>query len=480
MQQIQNQELISFLRTQTSLKDDEAFLAVDNPATQDCLGYVPVSSPDQIKQQIDKSHQAQKAWAKKTAKERGELMQAWYQLILENQDDLARIMTLEQGKPVKEAKGEVGYAASFVQWFAEEAKRTYGDTIPTPSQDRRIMTIKQPVGVACAITPWNFPIAMITRKAAPALAAGCSFIVKPAEATPISAFATVALAHQAGIPEDVLQIACNPDSKTVGEIFTSSPKIAKLSFTGSTQVGRLLMQACGEDIKKTSMELGGNAPFIVFDDADIDAAVEGAVASKFRNAGQVCVCSNRFYVHESIYDSFVDKFDQAVQKLKVGDGFEDGVDLGPLISTQAKTKVNQLLESAQKQGAKPTRAIENLQGQFVQPVVLRDVSHDMDIVKEEIFGPVAPIISFSSDEELIEKANDTIYGLAAYFYSQNIKRVWHVAEALEYGMVGINEGLISTEVAPFGGVKQSGVGREGAKEGIEEYLNIKYLCFGNL
>ncbi|MDG2681342.1 NAD-dependent succinate-semialdehyde dehydrogenase, partial [Vibrio parahaemolyticus] len=339
-------------------------------------------------------------------------------------------------------------------------------------------TIKQPIGVACAITPWNFPIAMITRKAAPALAAGCSFVVKPSESTPLSAFAVAELAYQAGIPRDVLQVVLGENSRQVGAIFTSHPLIRKLSFTGSTQVGRVLMQQSAADIKRTSMELGGNAPFIVFDDADIDAAVAGAMASKFRNAGQTCVCANRFYVHSKVYDEFIVKFDAAVQQLKVGNGLEEGVNIGPVISESAKQGIQALIDGAIEQGAKPVSALKKLDGLFMQPVILKDVTHDMKIVSEEIFGPVAPVIRFDSDAQLIEMANDTIYGLASYFYSQNIHRVWKIAEALEYGMVGINEGMISTEVAPFGGVKQSGIGREGAKQGIDEYMDVKYLCFG--
>jgi succinate-semialdehyde dehydrogenase/glutarate-semialdehyde dehydrogenase len=402
----------------------------------------------------------------------------WYQLLLENKEDLGRLMTLEQGKPLAEAQGEVLYGASFIEWFAEEAKRTYGETIPAPSGDKRLVTIKQPIGVACAITPWNFPIAMITRKAGPALAAGCSFIVKPSDSTPLSAFAVAELAYQAGIPHDVLQVTLGESSRQIGAIFTSHPLIRKFSFTGSTQVGSVLMQQSAHDIKRTSMELGGNAPFIVFDDADIDAAVAGAMASKFRNAGQTCVCANRFYVHSKVYDEFVIKFDAAVQQLKVGNGLDEGVNIGPVISESAKAGIQALIDGAIEQGAQPVSEVATLDGLFMQPVVLKNVTHDMHIVSQEIFGPVAPVIAFDNDEQLIEMANDTIYGLASYFYSQNIHRVWKIAEALEYGMVGINEGMISTEVAPFGGVKQSGIGREGAKQGIDEYMDIKYLCFG--
>ncbi|MGR5360743.1 NAD-dependent succinate-semialdehyde dehydrogenase [Vibrio mediterranei] len=473
MQQINNKSLLSFMVTAA----DNA-VAVTNPATGELVGHAPISSEPELMDAIERAHVAQKEWAKVPAKSRAVLLNRWYQLILENKDDLARIMTVEQGKPLAEAAGEVLYGASFIEWFAEEAKRTYGDSIPGPTADKRLVTIKQPIGVACAITPWNFPIAMITRKAGPALAAGCSFVVKPSDSTPLSAFAIVELAYQAGIPKDALQVVLGESSRKIGAIFTSHPLIRKLSFTGSTQVGSVLMQQAAKDIKRTSMELGGNAPFIVFDDADIDAAVQGAMASKFRNAGQTCVCANRFYVHRKVYDEFVTKFDAAVQQLKVGNGLDEGVNIGPVINESAKQGIQALIDRAVEQGAVPVTPLKQLDGLFMQPVVLKDVKHSMDIVQEEIFGPVAPVIRFDTDEELIEMANDTIYGLASYFYSQNIHRVWKVAEALEYGMVGINEGIISTEVAPFGGVKQSGIGREGAKQGIDEYMDVKYLCFG--
>ncbi|NVJ55010.1 MAG: NAD-dependent succinate-semialdehyde dehydrogenase [Vibrionaceae bacterium] len=473
MQQIQNQSLVSFM-----VANPQQGIAVTNPATGELLGYAPVSSENDILNSIERASVAQKEWAALPAKTRSGMLNRWFQLLIENKADLGRLMTLEQGKPLVEAQGEVLYGASFIEWFAEEAKRTYGETIPAPSADKRLVTIKQPIGVACAITPWNFPIAMITRKAGPALAAGCSFVVKPSESTPLSAFAVAELAYQAGIPRDVLQVVLGENSRQVGAIFTSHPLIRKLSFTGSTQVGSVLMQQSAADIKRTSMELGGNAPFIVFDDADIDAAVAGAMASKFRNAGQTCVCANRFYVHSKVYDEFVAKFDAAVQQLKVGNGLEEGVNIGPVISESAKQGIQALIDDAIAQGAKPVSELKKLDGLFMQPVVLKDVTHDMKIVSEEIFGPVAPVIRFDNDEQLIEMANDTIYGLASYFYSQNIHRVWKIAEALEYGMVGINEGMISTEVAPFGGVKQSGIGREGAKQGIDEYMDVKYLCFG--
>ncbi|MGF1852656.1 NAD-dependent succinate-semialdehyde dehydrogenase [Vibrio satsumensis] len=473
MLEINNQRLLSFMVTEANNA-----VAVTNPATGELIGHAPISSEAELDSAIERAHIAQKEWAKIPAKSRAAILKAWHQLILENKDDLAHLMTIEQGKPLAEAAGEVVYGASFIEWFAEEAKRTYGDSIPSTAGDKRLVTIKQPIGVACAITPWNFPIAMITRKAAPALAAGCSFIVKPSDETPLSAFAVVELAYQAGIPKDLLQVVLGDSPEQIGELFTSHPLIKKISFTGSTRVGSILMAQAAKGIKRTSMELGGNAPFVVFDDADIDAAVQGAMASKFRNAGQTCVCANRFYIHSKVHDEFVAKFDQAVQQLKIGNGLDADVNIGPVISERAKQNIQGLIDRAIEQGAQPVTPTQELAGLFIQPVILKDVKHDMDIVQQEIFGPVAPVMKFDSDEELIEMANDTIYGLASYFYSQNIHRVWKVAEALEYGMVGINDGMISTEVAPFGGVKQSGIGREGAKEGIDEYMDIKYLCFG--
>ncbi|MEZ8155699.1 NAD-dependent succinate-semialdehyde dehydrogenase [Vibrio splendidus] len=474
MLNIKNQHLLSFMVTEANNA-----VAVKNPATGELVGHAPISSQAELANAIERAHVAQKEWAKVPAKSRAASLHRWHQLILENKEDLARIMTIEQGKPLAEATGEVVYGASFIEWFAEEAKRTYGDSIPSTVAGKRLVTIKQPIGVACAITPWNFPIAMITRKAAPALAAGCSFVVKPSDETPLSAFAVVELAYQAGIPKDLLQVVLGDSPEQIGELFTSHPRIKKISFTGSTRVGSILMAQAAKGIKRTSMELGGNAPFIVFDDADIDAAVQGAMASKFRNAGQTCVCANRFYVHSKVYDEFVAKFDQAVQQLKIGNGLDEGVTIGPVVSQNAKNNIQALIDRAVEQGATPVTPTQELDGLFLQPVILKNVKHSMDIVQQEIFGPVAPVMQFETDEELIEMANDTIYGLASYFYSQNIHRVWNIAEALEYGMVGINDGLISTEVAPFGGVKQSGIGREGAKEGIDEYMDIKYLCFGS-
>ncbi|UOE81788.1 NAD-dependent succinate-semialdehyde dehydrogenase [Vibrio splendidus] len=474
MLNIKNQHLLSFMVTEANNA-----VAVTNPATGELVGHAPISSQAELANAIERAHVAQKEWAKVPAKSRAASLHRWHQLILENKEDLARIMTIEQGKPLAEATGEVVYGASFIEWFAEEAKRTYGDSIPSTVAGKRLVTIKQPIGVSCAITPWNFPIAMITRKAAPALAAGCSFVVKPSDETPLSAFAVVELAYQAGIPKDLLQVVLGESPEQVGTLFTSHPLIKKISFTGSTRVGSILMAQAAKGIKRTSMELGGNAPFIVFDDADIDAAVQGAMASKFRNAGQTCVCANRFYVHSKVYDEFVAKFDKAVQQLKIGNGLDEGVTIGPVVSQNAKNNIQALIERAVEQGATPVTPTQELDGLFLQPVILKNVKHSMDIVQQEIFGPVAPVMQFETDEELIEMANDTIYGLASYFYSQNIHRVWNIAEALEYGMVGINDGLISTEVAPFGGVKQSGIGREGAKEGIDEYMDIKYLCFGS-
>ena len=473
MLKINNKQLLSFMVTEA-----DSAVAVTNPATGELIGYAPISTEVELDNAIKRANIAQKEWAKVPAKTRAALLNNWYKLILENKDALARLMTMEQGKPLAEATGEIVYGASFIEWFAEEAKRTYGNSIPSTAADKRLVTIKQPIGVACAITPWNFPVAMITRKAAPALAAGCSFIVKPSDETPLSAFAIVKLAYQAGIPEDLIQVVLGNSPEQIGELFTSHPLIKKISFTGSTRVGSILMAQAAKGIKRTSMELGGNAPFIVFDDADIDAAVQGAMASKFRNTGQTCVCANRFYIHSKVHDEFVAKFDQAVQQLKVGSGLDEGVNIGPVISERAKQNIQGLIDRAIEQGAQPVTPTQLLDGLFIQPVILKDVKHDMDIVQQEIFGPVASVMKFDSDEKLIEMANDTIYGLASYFYSQNIHRVWKVAEALEYGMVGINDGLISTEVAPFGGVKQSGIGREGAKEGIDEYMDIKYLCFG--
>ncbi|WP_194091071.1 NAD-dependent succinate-semialdehyde dehydrogenase [Vibrio hibernica] len=454
-------------------------LSVFNPFDDSLLTTVKTTTQAQVEDQILELEAGQIEWQKRPADERSKLLKKWHQLIIDNEDDLARIITLEGGKPLKESLGEVRYGASFIEWFAEEGKRAYGSTIPSASNDKTLLTVKQAIGVAAAITPWNFPLAMITRKAAPALAAGCSFICKPSESTPLTAIAVTELAYQAGIPKNVLRMVVG-DSHEIGEAFTYHSSVRKFSFTGSTLVGRKLLMQCASTIKRTSMELGGNAPFIVFDDADLDSAVQGAIASKFRNAGQTCVCSNRFYVQDGIYDAFVEKLVKAVDKLTVGNGLDEGTDIGPLISKQAKQRVSDLITEAKGRGARQINSEVLLEGQFIAPTVLVDVEHDRPLVQGEIFGPVLPIIRFSHEAEMIEMANDTIYGLAAYFYSQDMNRIWRVAHNLEYGMVGVNEGIISTEVAPFGGVKQSGNGREGAKEGLEEYLETKYVCIGGL
>ncbi|MGF6933697.1 succinate-semialdehyde dehydrogenase/glutarate-semialdehyde dehydrogenase [Paraburkholderia sp. UCT70] len=454
---------------------------VSDPATGRVIAEVPAMGAAETRRAIEAAQVAQRHWCKRTAKERAAVLRRWHDLMLANADDLATIMTAEQGKPLTEAKGEIGYAASFLEWFAEEAKRVDGDVLATPQNDKRLVVIKEPVGVCAAITPWNFPAAMITRKVGPALASGCAIVVKPAEATPLSAFALAVLAERAGVPAGVLSIVTG-DPKAIGAEMTGNPVVRKLSFTGSTTVGRLLAAQCAPTIKKLSLELGGNAPFIVFDDADLDAAVEGALASKYRNAGQTCVCTNRFYIHDAVYDSFATKIADAVTKLKVGNGFHAGVTQGPLINAAAIAKVETHIADALSHGARVIAGGKRhaLGGTFFEPTIIADATSAMLIAREETFGPVAPLFRFSSDDEVIKMANDTEFGLAAYFYSRDIGRVWRVAEALEYGMVGINTGLISNEVAPFGGVKQSGLGREGSKYGIDEYLEIKYLCMGGL
>jgi succinate-semialdehyde dehydrogenase / glutarate-semialdehyde dehydrogenase len=452
---------------------------VRNPATGERIGAVPAMGAADTRRAIDAANAAWPAWRKRTAKERAAVLRKWYDLMLAHADDLALLLTTEQGKPLAEAKGEILYAASFLEWFAEEGKRVYGDTIPTPAGDKRIVVTKEPVGVCAAITPWNFPAAMITRKVGPALAAGCPIVVKPAEATPFSALALAVLAERAGVPAGVFSVITG-DPKAIGGELTANPVVRKLSFTGSTPIGRLLMAQCAPTVKKVSLELGGNAPFIVFDDADLDAAVDGAIASKYRNSGQTCVCTNRFYVHDKVYDAFADKLRAAVDKLKVGLGTDAGVTQGPLINEAAVLKVESHIEDALAKGARVlTGGKRHALGHgFFEPTVLADVTPGMKVAKDETFGPLAPLFRFSSDEEVIASANDTEFGLAAYFYSRDIGRVWRVAEALEYGMVGINTGLISNEVAPFGGVKQSGLGREGSHYGIDDYVVIKYLCMG--
>jgi len=477
----------SLLRTQAFIAGewqgaaDGSTFEVRNPATGNVLGMVPNMGATETRHAIEAANRAWSAWRKQTAKQRSTVLRKWHDLMLDNADDLALILTTEQGKPLAEAKGEIQYAASFLEWFAEEAKRVYGDTIPSPSADKRIVVVKEPVGVCAAITPWNFPAAMITRKVGPALAAGCPIIVKPAEATPLSALALAVLAERAGVPAGVVSVVTG-DPKAIGAELTGNATVRKLSFTGSTAIGRLLMAQCAPTVKKVSLELGGNAPFIVFDDADLDAAVAGAIASKYRNSGQTCVCTNRFYVHEKVYDAFAEKLRAAVGALKVGRGTEAGVTQGPLINEAAVLKVEAHIEDALAKGAKVVAGGKRhaLGHGFFEPTVLTGVTPAMKLAKEETFGPLAPLFKFASDDEVVQLANDTEFGLAAYFYSRDISRVWRVAEALEYGMVGINTGLISNEVAPFGGVKQSGLGREGSHYGIDDYVVVKYLCMGEV
>jgi len=461
--------------------DDGGSMPVVDPATGALVGSVPVFHAAETKRAIDAANRALPAWRAKTAKERSAILRKWHDLMQANAGDLARILTAEQGKPLAEAKGEIAIAAAYVDWFAEEAKRVYGDVIPTMANDRRLVVVKEPVGVCAAITPWNFPSAMITRKVSPALAAGCTVVIKPAEATPFSAFALAELAGRAGFPPGVLNMITG-DAQSIGAEMCANPVVRKISFTGSTEVGRLLMKQVAPTIKKISLELGGNAPFIVFDDADLDAAAEGAIVSKYRNAGQTCVCANRFFVHEKVYDAFAQKLAVKVGALKVGRGTETGVTQGPLINADAVAKVEEHLADAKARGAKVaiggTR--HALGGTFYQPTVLTGVTPDMQIFREETFGPVAPLIAFRDDAEVVELANRSEFGLASYFYSRDIGRIWRVAEALEYGMVGVNTGLITTEVAPFGGMKQSGLGREGSKYGIEEFVEVKYICFGGV
>ncbi|WP_448213168.1 NAD-dependent succinate-semialdehyde dehydrogenase [Colwellia sp. MEBiC06753] len=457
-------------------------LSVTNPATGEVVVDVSDASVDEASLAIAAAKSAFNGWSALPAGQRASLMRKWFDLMMVHQDDLATILTLEQGKPIAEAKGEIAYGAAYIEWFAEEGKRVYGDTIPAPANDKRVIIIKRPVGVVASITPWNFPNAMIARKAAAALAAGCTFVGRPASQTPLSALAMAELAERAGIPAGVFNIVVGNDARGIGEVLTTHPDIAKFTFTGSTPVGRQLIAQCASTVKKVSMELGGNAPFIVFDDADIDAAVQGAIASKYRNAGQTCVCSNRIFVQQSILDAFTTKFTHAVRNLTIGNGLEEGVNIGPMISTKAVADVDQLVQDSIKQGAKLILGgqVDDSGSHFYQPTILTQVTNDMPIAKNEIFGPVAPIIAFDTEAEAIAMANDTEYGLAAYFYANDIGRVWRVSEALEYGMVGVNEGIISNAAAPFGGVKQSGNGREGSKYGLDDYLEIKYLCMGNL
>jgi succinate-semialdehyde dehydrogenase/glutarate-semialdehyde dehydrogenase len=483
-------DLASHLKD-ASLLTDKAYVAgewvgadsgksfpVTNPARGDVICTVPDLSEAEVERAIDAAYAAQKDWARKTGKERAAVLRNWYDLMVANADDLAAILTAEMGKPLAEAKGEILYGASFIEWFAEEAKRVYGETIPGHQPDKRIVVIKQPIGVAASITPWNFPNAMIARKVAPALAAGCAMVSKPAGETPLSALAMAILAERAGVPKGLFSVVTSKSSSRVGQVFTSSPKVRKLTFTGSTEVGRILLAQAAEQVMKCSMELGGNAPFIVFDDADIDAAVDGAMISKYRNNGQTCVCANRIYVQAGVYDAFAERLAQRVAEMKVGDGFEAGVTVGPLITEAAVEKVEDHIRDATSKGATVVAGGKRhaLGGTFFEPTILKSVTKDMLVSNDETFGPLAPLFRFEDEADVIAQANDTIFGLASYFYARDLSRVWRVAEALEYGMVGINTGLISTEVAPFGGVKQSGLGREGSSHGIEDYLEMKYLC----
>ncbi|AIU74200.1 succinate-semialdehyde dehydrogenase [Hafnia alvei FB1] len=454
-------------------------IEVTNPANAQLLGTVPKMGANETRAAIEAANQALPAWRALTAKERATILRRWFDLMMANQDDLAKLMTLEQGKPLAEAKGEIAYAASFIEWFAEEGKRIYGDSIPGHQADKRLIVIKQPIGVTAAITPWNFPAAMITRKAGPALAAGCTMVLKPASQTPFSALALAELAQRAGIPDGVFNVVTGSASE-VGNELTGNPLVRKLSFTGSTEIGRQLMQQCAKDIKKVSLELGGNAPFIVFDDADLDKAVDGALASKFRNAGQTCVCANRLYVQDGVYDAFAKKLQAAVEKLTLGDGLAQGVTTGPLIDEKAVAKVKEHIEDALSKGARIITGGQphELGGNFFQPTILVDVPASAKVAKEETFGPLAPLFRFKDEADVVAQANDTEFGLAAYFYARDLSRVFRVGEALEYGIVGINTGIISNEVAPFGGIKASGLGREGSKYGIEDYLEIKYMCIG--
>ena len=479
------------LLSDTSLLETKGYLAgkwvtgdknqtfdVINPARGDTIAKVANLSREQISAAIDIAYEAQKEWAKKTGKERATILRRWFELMMENSEDLAKILTAEQGKPMAESMGEIAYGASFIEFFSEEAKRVYGELIPGHQKDKRIMVFKQPIGVAASITPWNFPNAMITRKAGPALAAGCAFVARPASETPLSALALGVLAERAGLPKGVLSILPSSDASGTGKEFCENQKVRKLTFTGSTEVGRILLGQAANNVLKCSMELGGNAPFIVFDDADLDAAVEGAIMCKFRNNGQTCVCANRIYVQTGVYKKFAEKLKLAVSKLKVGDGFDPKTTLGPLIGSNAVKKVNSHIEDAISKGAETIYCGtgEKEDGNFINPTILTGVTKNMRVATEETFGPLAPLFEFSTVEEVIELANDTIFGLASYFYAKDLSRVYQVAEALEYGIVGVNTGIISTELAPFGGVKQSGLGREGSHYGIDDYLEMKYVC----
>ncbi|NWE25031.1 NADP-dependent succinate-semialdehyde dehydrogenase [Pseudomonas gingeri] len=461
--------------------DNGQQIKVNNPATGEILGAVPKMGAAETRRAIAAAEKALPAWRARTAKDRSTVLRRWFELIMANQEDLARLMTLEQGKPLAEARGEIAYAASFIEWFAEEGKRVYGDIIPGHQPDKRLLVIKQPIGVTAAITPWNFPCAMITRKVGPALAAGCTMVIKPASQTPFSALALAELATRAGIPEGVLSVVTG-SAVQIGAELTGNPIVRKLSFTGSTEIGRQLMAECARDIKKVSLELGGNSPFIVFEDADLDAAVEGALMSKYRNAGQTCVCANRLYIHDSVYDEFTDKLKAAVARLRLGNGLDEGTTTGPLIDENAVLKVQEHIADAVGKGARVVAGGQPhaLGGTYFEPTILVDVPRDALVAREETFGPLAPLFRFSDEADVVAQANDTEFGLAAYFFARDLSRVFRVAEALEYGIIGINTGIISTETAPFGGMKSSGLGREGSRYGIEDYLEIKYMCLGGI
>ena len=482
--QISDQALLktqAYINGQWQDADTGATLEVTNPSTNEVIANVAKCSTAETRRAIEAADAALADWRQKTAKERCGLLRKWFSLMMEAQEDLAVILTSEQGKPLAEARGEIAYGANYIEWFSEEGKRIYGDTIPQPSNDKRIVCIKQPVGVVACITPWNFPNAMLTRKIAPALAAGCTVVCKPANATPLSAYAFVELAERAGIPPGVINMVTG-ETQAIGSELTSNPTVRKLTFTGSTPVGKQLMAECAQTVKRTSMELGGNAPFIVFDDADLDAAVAGAMISKYRNAGQTCVCANRMLVQEGCYDAFVEKLTAAVAELRLGDGREEGVNVGPMITEQAANDMVGFIEDAVANGANVAAGGKrsSLGPNFIEPTILTNVNDGMRVFREEIFGPIAPLFKFKTEEEAIKMANDTEFGLACYFYSRDIGRVWRVAEGLEYGIVGINEGIISNEMAPFGGVKESGQGREGSKYGLDDYLEIKYMCVGGI
>lgn len=471
----------AYINGQWTASDDGTTLDVTNPATGEVLARVANCGTAETRRAIDAAQTAQRAWSRTSVKERSAILRKWFNLMMENQEDLAQILTAEQGKPLAEARGEIAYGASYIEWFAEEGKRIYGDTIPHSTSDQRLLVIKQPVGVVACITPWNFPNAMLTRKIAPALAAGCTVVCKPANATPLSAYAFAELAERAGVPAGVINLVTGRTAE-IGRELTSNPTVRKLTFTGSTPVGKQLMAECAATVKRTSMELGGNAPFIVFDDADLDAAIAGVMASKYRNSGQTCVCANRILIQEGVYDEFAEKLVAAVRNLKVGDGTHEGVTIGPLINEGAASDVMGFIDDAVSKGACAIAGGRRsvMGGSFIEPTILTGVTDDMKVFREEIFGPVAPLFKFKTEEQAIAMANDTEFGLACYFYSRDIGRIWRVGEGLEYGIVGINEGIISNAMAPFGGVKESGQGREGSKYGMDDYLEIKYMCMGGI